>query len=68
MWDSKQWNKYRQEVILGQMLKEGYITQEEYDEAAAQELVFVGGRPAPIPTRRARRTSTPGMRSRSSPT
>lgn len=42
LWDSKQWNKYRQEVILNQMLKEGYITQEEHDQAAAQELVFVG--------------------------
>ncbi len=42
LWDSKQWNKYRQEVILNQMLKEGYITQEEHDQAVAQELVFVG--------------------------
>ena len=31
LWDSKQWNKYRQEVILGQMLEQGKISQEEYD-------------------------------------
>lgn len=42
LWDGKQWNKYRQEVILGQMLKQEKITQAEYDEAVAQELVFVG--------------------------
>ena len=45
----------------------GYITQEEHDQAVAQELVFVGVEAGSIPTRRARRTSTPGMRSRSSP-
>ena len=38
MWDAKQWNKYRQEVILGEMLKQGMISQEEHDEAVAQEL------------------------------
>lgn len=42
MWNAVQWNKYRQEVILGQMLEQGKISQEEYDEAVAQELVFVG--------------------------
>lgn len=42
MWDAVQWNKYRQEVILGQMLEQGKISQQEYDEAVAQELVFVG--------------------------
>ena len=41
LWDARQWNKYRQEVVLFQMLDQGYITQEEYDEAVAQELVFV---------------------------
>ena len=41
VWDARQWNKYRQEVILGEMLKQGMISQEEYDEAVAQELVFV---------------------------
>ncbi len=33
-------NKERQEVILAQMLKQGYINQEQYDEAVAEELVF----------------------------
>lgn len=41
LWDARQWNKYRQEVVLYQMLDQGYITQAEYDEAVAQELVFV---------------------------
>lgn len=41
VWDARQWNKYRQEVILGEMLKQGMISQEEHDEAVAQELVFV---------------------------
>lgn len=34
-------NKERQELILSQMLDQGYITQEQYDEAVAQQLVFV---------------------------
>ena len=33
-------NRYRQETILEQMLEQGYITQEEHDEAVDQELVF----------------------------
>ncbi|MBR5248454.1 MAG: transglycosylase domain-containing protein, partial [Lachnospiraceae bacterium] len=33
-------NRYRQMLVLGQMLSQGYITQEEYDEAVAQELVL----------------------------
>lgn len=33
-------NKERQEVILYQMLEQGYITQEEYEEAVNYELVF----------------------------
>ena len=33
-------NKERQEVILSEMLKQGYINQAQYDEAVAQELVF----------------------------
>ena len=41
IWSARQWNKYRQEVILNQMLEQHYITREEYDEAVAQELVFV---------------------------
>lgn len=36
-------NKNRQENILYQMLDQGYISQEEYDAAVAQELVFVRG-------------------------
>lgn len=43
VWTARQWNKYRQEVILYQMLRQEKITQEEYDEAVAQELVFVQG-------------------------
>ena len=42
-WDAKQWNKWRQGNVLYQMLDQGYITQEEYDQAVAQELVFVQG-------------------------
>lgn len=33
-------NKIRQEWCLGRMLEEGIITQEQYDEAMAYELVF----------------------------
>ncbi len=50
LWDSIRWNKARQETILGEMAKtdispEGaYITQEEYEEAMAEELVFVRDR------------------------
>lgn len=33
-------NKERQEVILYQMLDQGYINQQQYDEAVAEELVF----------------------------
>lgn len=33
-------NKERQEVILSEMLKQGYINQAQYDEAVTQELVF----------------------------
>ncbi len=40
LWDARQWNKYRQEVILSEMLRQGKITQEEHDQAVAQELVF----------------------------
>lgn len=43
VWDAKQWNKYRQEVVLSQMLKYGMISQEEHDQAVAEELVFVRG-------------------------
>ncbi len=33
-------NKERQEVILSEMLKQGYINQTQHDEALAEELVF----------------------------
>ena len=36
-------NQYRQRLVLGEMLSQGYITQEEYDEAIAQELVLKSG-------------------------
>ena len=37
---SKDFNKERQMKILDVMLEQGYITQEEHDQAAAEELVF----------------------------
>ena len=43
LWTAKQWNKWRQELVLDNMLKYGMISQEEHDEAVAQELVFVRG-------------------------
>ena len=33
-------NKERQEIILGEMLDQKYITQDQYDKAMAEELVF----------------------------
>ena len=33
-------NKERQELILGEMLDQGYISKTEYDQAVAQELVL----------------------------
>ena len=42
IWDARQWNKWRQEIILEQMLEQGMISQAQHDEAVAQELVFVG--------------------------
>ncbi len=36
-------NRIRQENILGQMLEQELITQAEYDEAMAQEMVFKSG-------------------------
>ena len=50
IWDARQWNKYRQEVVLSEMLKNGYITQEEHDEAVAQELNFVRAEGQEAPT------------------
>ena len=39
---TKEQNKLRQEIILNEMLEQGYITQAEHDAAVAEELVFVG--------------------------
>jgi len=36
-------NRYRQLNVLAEMLNQGYLTQEEYDEAVAQEMVFKDG-------------------------
>ncbi|OUQ82248.1 hypothetical protein B5E43_00255 [Flavonifractor sp. An100] len=43
VWTARQWNKWRQENVLFEMLDQGMITQEEYDQAVAEELVFVRG-------------------------
>ena len=40
--DTVGWNKYRQELILWEMLDQGLISQEEYDQAVAEPLVFYG--------------------------
>lgn len=46
VWDARRWNKARQETILKSMADPkvspdgAYITQEEYEAAVAQELVF----------------------------
>ena len=36
-------NRYRQLNVLSEMLAQGYLTQAEYDEAVAQEMVFKEG-------------------------
>ena len=36
-------NRYRQMLVLGELLSQEYITQEEYDAAVAQEMVFKSG-------------------------
>lgn len=38
--NGKQRNRHRQLLVLGELLAQGYITQEEYDAAVAQELVL----------------------------
>ncbi len=43
MMDGMQRNQYRQRLVLDEMLSQGWITQEEYDEAIAQELVLKNG-------------------------
>ena len=37
----REWNKYRQELILHQMYEQGYITYAEYRSAVNEELNFV---------------------------
>lgn len=39
---AKDFNKERQELILNAMCEQGYITQQERDDAIAEELHFVG--------------------------
>ena len=36
-------NRYRQLNVLNEMLSQGYLTQEEYEEAVAQEMIFKEG-------------------------
>ena len=43
MMNGMQRNQHRQRLVLGEMLSQGYITQQEYDEAIAQELVLKNG-------------------------
>jgi len=38
--NGRQRNRQRQLLVLGELLNQGYITREEYDEAVAQELVL----------------------------
>ncbi len=40
--NGRQRNRHRQLLVLGELLNQGYITREEYDEAVAQELVLKG--------------------------
>lgn len=43
MTNGKERNRMRQELVLGEMLSYGYITQAEYDSAMKEELVFKNG-------------------------
>lgn len=43
LWSARQWNKWRQENVLREMLSQKLITEEEYNEAVAEELNFVKG-------------------------
>ena len=38
--NGKQRNRHRQLLVLGELLNQGYITRDEYNEAVAQELVL----------------------------
>lgn len=40
MMNGMQRNRHRQMLVLGELLNQGYITREEYDEAVAQKLVL----------------------------
>ena len=42
-WTAKQFNKYRQENVLYAMKEQELISQREYEQAIAEELVFVRG-------------------------
>lgn len=57
-------NKERQEVILSEVLKQGYINQAQYDEAVTQELVFTNA----SREKKKSTTITPGSSIRSSTT
>lgn len=41
--NGRQRNRHRQMLVLGELLNQGYITREEYDEAVAEELVLKSG-------------------------
>ncbi len=43
-------NKEKQEIVLGKMLELGYVTQEEYDNAIAHQLVFTEIDPSTLST------------------
>lgn len=47
---NKKKNKERQELILKNMLEQGYITEEEYEDAVSKKLVFVRGENEKAPT------------------
>ena len=39
----QEWNRWRQLNVLDQMHEQGYLTDKEYEEAVAQEMVFKSG-------------------------
>ena len=43
MMDGKDRNRHRQLLVLGELYSQGYINQEEYEGALAQEMVFKSG-------------------------
>lgn len=49
VWTAKQWNKWRQENVLREMLDQGMITQEEYDSAVAENLTFARAENEAVP-------------------